>query len=238
MPQRLLKPGIKTSMNFNACSDAAQNVFMRLVTEVDDYALMDAHPQVLAGVLYPLGNPLGRPVKAERMEQWLNELAANKMILLYESAGKRLLHILRWTERNRMQNPSRFPAPPAGSCGCEACRRMAALLPASASICQQMTADDGRCRQLTPNAALPIPSRPEPDPVPISNKNGAGLEESRTQFAALSARVKEATAQAKRGELGDMKLLSLKKMRAALGELQKKQARGDFSRMDLMEFGL
>lgn len=58
------------------------------------------------------------------------------------------------------------------------------------------------------------------------------------QFAALKARLDAAEAAGKSGILDAGGLVILKKMRGAFAELQKKQARGDWSPLDLAAFGL
>ena len=63
-------------------------------------------------------------------------------------------------------------------------------------------------------------------------------EASQVQWAALNARLQVAEVRSRNGELGVNGRGVLKKMREALEAIQKKQAHGDFSLLDLRECGL
>lgn len=212
MPSRFLKPGLRESPRFNQASWPAQSLFTRLITLVDDYARFDAHPLLLARVAFPYGTPTGKRISPEQLQAWLDELQRLDLLVLYAVNGVPVLQIKRWTERIRTKNPSRFPEP-------------------TAEACQQLTANVVKCCQMLSNAALPSSSSTSTTTsVPYGEEGGKsnGAVASRTQFAALREQVKRLEALA-REERTEEQREDLKKKRAELAALQKKQAAGDFN---------
>jgi hypothetical protein len=220
MPQRFLKPGLRESPRFNQASWPAQSLFLRLITLVDDYARFDAHPLLLARVAFPYGTPTGKRITPEQVQAWLEELQRLDLLVLYEVRGAAYLQLRRWTERLRMKNPSRFP-------------------PVPTAVCQQMTADAVTCCQMLSNAALPTStSASTTTSVPFGEKIGgfaspeAAMAAQTRQFAAAQATVKRLEAipeedrTAKQGE-------KLKKNRAVVLAIQRKQSAGDFTPLEV-----
>jgi len=211
MPQRFLKPGLRESPRWNQASWPAQSLFARLVTLVDDYARFDAHPLLIARVAFPYGTPNGKRITPEQVQEWLEELQRLDLLILYTINAVPVLQLRRWTERIRMKNPSRFPPP-------------------TTEACPHLPADVVRCCQMTANAALPTSTATSTaTSVPYGEEavetNGAIA--SRTQFAALReqvARLEATPREARTVEHRD----ELKKKRAELEILQKKQAAGNF----------
>ena len=105
MPQRFLRPGITTSDAWNACSWAAQSLYVRILTVVDDYGRYDGRPAVIWGQCFSLRSDMN-PTKTETL---LRELSDRELIDIYEIDGKPYLQILRWQERTR--GASKYPAP-------------------------------------------------------------------------------------------------------------------------------
>ena len=232
MPQRFLKPGLTASQRFAAVGWAAQSLFVRLITLVDDHGRYEADPLQVARMAFPFGDPARRVVPEGKARAWLDELAGADLLHVYEVNGRRYLQMRRWTERTR--SASKYPAPDG-----------------LADNCAPLTTDAVSRAQPTANAASPPSPSPSPSPSssPREEEGGAalrntaearrsGMEASKMQFAALKARLDAAEAAGKSGILDAGGLVILKKMRGAFAELQKKQARGDWSPLDLAAFGL
>ena len=111
MPQRFLRPGITDSDKWNSVSEPAQNLFIRLLTRVDDFGRFDGRPAVIVGSVYSVWNALN-PMSARcphDVSVMLSELYRSGLIILYENGGKRFLQLEQWTERQRVA--SKWPDP-------------------------------------------------------------------------------------------------------------------------------
>lgn len=175
MPQRILKSQILHSQRWNGASYAAQSLFIRILTVVDDDGRFEANPRLLASLLMPFGEPNGRAVSEKKMDAWLTELAAADMLTLYTATGNRYLEVKRWTERRRAT--SKYPS----ANGTHAFAHSSGQPPSSAGICQQPQAN-----VVTPE---PTPNRHRTD----REEGGGGfdLKASTVQWAALGAEIKE-----------------------------------------------
>ncbi len=112
MPQRFLRPEIRTSERWNETSFGAQSLYVGLMTLVDDFGRYDGRAKLIHGEVFILRSD----VKPQQTAAWLNELHERDLIQLFEIAGKMFLQISRWKERSRSET-SRFPAPgPRESC--------------------------------------------------------------------------------------------------------------------------
>jgi hypothetical protein len=177
MPQRILKSQILHSERWNRVSYAAQSLFIRLLTVVDDDGRFEANPRLLASLLMPYGEPSGRVVNAVKMDAWLTELASADMLALYVVAENRYLEVKRWTERRRAT--SKYPS----ANGTSAFAHGSGQSLASAGKCQQVPSD-----VVTPE---PTPNRHRTD---IEERGGSfDLKASTVQWAALEAEIKELT---------------------------------------------
>lgn len=107
MPQRFLRPGIRTSEAWNCTSFRAQSLYIGILTLVDDYGRYDGRPALLHAEIFCLRDDVTRQDTAAD----IRELGEQGLVQLYEVDGKVYLQVTRWQERTR--NPSRFPAPPA-----------------------------------------------------------------------------------------------------------------------------
>jgi hypothetical protein len=243
MPQRFLKPGLATSKRFAQCSWAAQALFVRLITQVDDYGRMEVDPILISRTLYPWGQHTGADVSPSDISAWLLELANHDLVELYSHKDTPLLQIKRWTERARSQRP-KYPAPgelPANVANPQQMLR-------HDNSCQQMTADDSKCCGAATNAAPPT-STSAATSTSVQEENNKGIASrgedekknawnSRTQFAALFARITAIEKLEQAGGLDEAGMETLKKARRALKLLQSKQAHGDFSTINLTQYGL
>lgn len=112
MPQRFLKPAIRQSRRWNRCSFAAQSLFIRLLTLVDDFARYEADPELLRSEAFPYGDPDGNPITVDNICQQMTALVDKDMMVIYDVNGVKYLELKRWSERVRSEK-SRFPAPPS-----------------------------------------------------------------------------------------------------------------------------
>src|SRR4051794_12930640 len=97
MPQRFLRPGIRTSATWNSTSFAAQGLYVSILTLVDDFGRYDGRAALLHGECFALRND----VKPQRTAALLQELHEVGLIQLYQHEGKDYLQVLRWQERSR-----------------------------------------------------------------------------------------------------------------------------------------
>lgn len=119
MPQRFLRPGIRTSDNWNACSWKAQSLYIRLITLVDDYGRYDGRTAIIHGECFALRSD----IKPQETAALVGELSNKKLVVIYEVDSKKYLQLLKWQERTRGE--SKYPDPnlgqtltnPAESCG-------------------------------------------------------------------------------------------------------------------------
>ncbi|KMS74407.1 phage or prophage related protein [Streptomyces viridochromogenes] len=108
---RTIKPEAFASESLAAVSIAAERTFFGLLTQADDHGRFRDQPAVLAGLLWSL-RPEHGPVE---VEDDLTQLASAQLICRYEGDdGKRYLHIVTWSQHQKINRPSgvRFPACP------------------------------------------------------------------------------------------------------------------------------
>lgn len=106
MPQRFLKPGIRTSRRLAECSRPARLLYVYLITLVDDWGRYDGDPVLLKSECFPYDDDVRLP----DFEAWLESLIEAETLLHYQVDGKWYIQILRWTERTRGKS-SKFPDP-------------------------------------------------------------------------------------------------------------------------------
>lgn len=114
MPQRFLRPGIRTSERFNSVSRNAQALYLAILTLVDDYGRYDGRPSVLHGEAFAVWNDLNPLISVNPQETaaLCCALSESKLVEFYEVEGKKYLQLVQWQERAR--GPSKFPEPSAG----------------------------------------------------------------------------------------------------------------------------
>jgi hypothetical protein len=107
VPNRILREDILTSEAVNALSPEAELFYRRLMSVVDDFGRIEAHPQILLTKCYPF--QLDR-ISALQVRSWLAESALeDRLITLYEVDGKNYLQINKFGQRERY---SKCPSPP------------------------------------------------------------------------------------------------------------------------------
>jgi len=175
MPSRYLRPEIRTSRRWNACSWCAQSLYIRLITLVDDFGRYEADPVILCSEAFPTFRHF-RPGKVTKL---LAELHANDLIRLYQHDGKTYLQITRWKERIR-STQSKFPAPPG----------VQNEHSANGNGCKQGTSQTA-LRTIAATAPVSLPPQPTPSPQPqptgdVTN-NTPSLEQVQAYFESLKA---------------------------------------------------
>jgi hypothetical protein len=150
MPQRFLRPGITNSERWNAVAFDAQSLYIRLLTLVDDFGRYDGRASVIWAHCFAVWNEQNpqRVVSLQRVDEMLQELAASRLVDIYDAEGKRVLQILQWQERVREGCKEKWPGKPAN-----------AVFPATPA---RVAADS--CKNLPPS--------PSPSPSPSSSPSG------------------------------------------------------------------
>ena len=220
MPQRFLKPAILTSLRLARCSPWAQLLYYKLISLVDDFSRYDAHPTVVARAAFPYGDHKGRAMKEAQIETWLGELENARLntndepcLTRFTANSTRFLFLHRWTERCRSEN-SRYPSP------------------AEDVACWQLLSDVVKRQQAPANAASPPSSLPSSSITPKERErereaSPAEVLSSRTRVGILLGQIRSLEFVRREDRSSDQRE-DLKKIRAELARLQKKQAEGDF----------
>lgn len=125
MPQRFLRPGLRTSPRWNAVSHAAARLYISILTQVDDWGRYDGRNAVLHSDAFAVWNEQNpkHVVSPQDSAALSCELSAAKLLFFYEVDGRKYLQLIQWEERAR--GKSKWPEPPkdnplrnpAESCG-------------------------------------------------------------------------------------------------------------------------
>lgn len=109
MPNRIIKESICTSENLDNLTPEEEVFFYRLIVNCEDYGRADARPQVIRSKCFPLR--MDR-VSNSDIERWLQALAREKIIIIYQVAGKPYLQFITWGNHQQIRaKKSKFPAP-------------------------------------------------------------------------------------------------------------------------------
>lgn len=125
MPQRFLRPGLRDSIRFNHCSMKAQNLWMRLLTLVDDFGRYDGRPSVICAHCFAVWNEQNPQdvVNPQETAALCQQLSDNNLVEFHEFEGKKVLQVTQWQERARSESKWKLPNDskplrnPAESCG-------------------------------------------------------------------------------------------------------------------------
>lgn len=136
-------------------------LYVSLITLVDDFGRYEADAELIRSEAFPFGDPEGKELPVETVEQCLCQLSVSDMLVLYESDGKRFMQLTRWKERAR--TGSKFPDPQKCVLLSFAnnCQQMFASppspSPSPAPTRAQMLANDGEVAEpgTTPDANIP-----------------------------------------------------------------------------------
>lgn len=155
MPQRLLRPGLRTSKRYNRCPWFVQSFYSRLIMLVDDHGRYEADVELLRSEAFPYGDPSGNQLPLEAIADGCQQMSAANLVLFYEIDGKKYLQVTRWKERVRSE--SRYPGPNS------------AILPTSDSKCQQMIASPPQPQPQPQPTPTPQPARAPVSTLPNSD---------------------------------------------------------------------
>jgi hypothetical protein len=128
MPNRILREGILTSERINELSPEAELFYRRLMSVVDDFGRIEAHPAILRAKCFPM--KLDTVSEAD-VSRWLTECAqmsaacsrngSQPLVILYRDindnvndTGKQYLQVSDFKQRTRTD--SKCPEPPPSQC--------------------------------------------------------------------------------------------------------------------------
>lgn len=108
---RQFKPSFFTDDKVGVLSRDARLFFFGVLSEADDEGRLVDSPKRLAGVVFPFDDD----VTPKKIERWINELEAQRMVVRYEHDGGRFMQVRRFKEHQKMSHPtaSTLPPPPA-----------------------------------------------------------------------------------------------------------------------------
>jgi hypothetical protein len=111
MPQRFLRPGLRTSERFNSVCRDAQILYIAILTVVDDYGRYDGRPSVLHGDAFSVWNEKNpeHAVNPQRTAALCGELEKAMLVHFYEVEGKKCLQMIQWEERIRDGAKEKWP---------------------------------------------------------------------------------------------------------------------------------
>ena len=114
MPQRFLRPGITNSERWNGVSFAAQSLYIRLITLVDDYGRYDGRSSVIWAQCFAVWNEQNQQdsITPQQVEQMLQELAGKELVEIYTVQNKKVVQISQWQERIRDGVAEKWPSKP------------------------------------------------------------------------------------------------------------------------------
>ena len=108
MPNRILKESICLNRKIDRLTDFQENMFYRLIVNVDDYGVFLADPDVLASTLYPRKRSLS-PLQVGKALKRMEELG---LVTTYACEGEKYLKIVSWERHQRMRSSvHRYPMP-------------------------------------------------------------------------------------------------------------------------------
>jgi hypothetical protein len=206
MPQRFLRPGIRTSDRFNSVSRTAQVLFVAILTLVDDYGRYDGRPGILCADAFTIWNEK-HPDDIVTPQDCAAESCALQRALLvdfYEVDGKKCLQVLQWEERVRENAKEKWPKNPnplrnpAESCG---------ILPPS-----------------SPPSPPPSPS-PTPPPARVTpSENGARVEQVLKAAGKVAEKLRVPEQAGRTDSQQDINLTALQRIEERLNQVYKRPA--------------
>ncbi len=114
VPQRFLRPGIRTSVRWNSASRNAQALYVALLTLVDDYGRYDGRPSVLCGDAFSVWNELNpdSAINPQEVAALSCDLMRIGLADFYEVDGKKYVQLVQWQERVRQGAKEKYPPNP------------------------------------------------------------------------------------------------------------------------------
>lgn len=111
MPQRFLRPALRTSARWNSVSRNAQALWLSILMTCDDYGRYHGRDSLLWADAFVMWNELhpNEQVPLTAVQLLKGELIREKLAEFYTFDGKQFVQLCQWTERARGE--SKFPAP-------------------------------------------------------------------------------------------------------------------------------
>ena len=103
MPTRYLKQGICDSESIDRLSPLAENLYYRLLVNVDDFGRIDSRLPVIRARCFPL-----KDFSTKKIKELLRELADSTLVILYRSGDCDYIQFNKWCNKPRAVN-SLFP---------------------------------------------------------------------------------------------------------------------------------
>ncbi|WP_405985707.1 hypothetical protein [Streptomyces sp. NBC_00872] len=169
---RTIKPEAFFSESLAEVSVEAERTFFGLLTQADDHGRHRDNAAIIAGLLWPL--------RAEHtsvhVEDDLQQLANAGLVCRYTGCdGRRYLHVVTWSEHQKIDKPSqsRLPSCPqhqaedrCGPCKGTCAKHTAASPTASRGLGETSLISTRGLPEASPNTprALDLPARPAPTP--------------------------------------------------------------------------
>lgn len=125
MPNRVIREGFLDDEKINSLTEEEQMLFIRLTLVVDDFGCWCGRPEMIRSRCYPVTDKCLTAVR-----QSLDSLHRVGLIMIYEVAGKRYVHIPNFRQRLRKM-VSKFPKPPEFSQYSPSCQTTVGQLPDS-----------------------------------------------------------------------------------------------------------
>ena len=109
MPNRIIRERLRICPKLNALKPIEELFFIHLITACDDFGRMDARPEVLKGLIFPL-----KPrVRTRNISEYLERLAEVGLIELYEVDGAPYLTMRDWEKDQQVRSKrSKYPPNP------------------------------------------------------------------------------------------------------------------------------
>ena len=146
MPNRILKESICASPNIDQLSERAENLFYRLIVNMDDYGLLDGRIAIILTKCYPLRIKI---ITDEDLVTLLTELSNAHLITVYLKDERPYIQMCTWAKHQQIRaKKSKYPVFD------NTCKQLIAE-----DIRNQMIANDNKCPR------NPIQSNPIRNPI-------------------------------------------------------------------------
>jgi len=108
MTRRMIDAGIWANEHFAMLPPMARLLQIGIINMADDQGRMKAHPAYLRSQIFPYDDVL-----VDDVQSWLDMIAANDTLMLYETGGKNYLQLLNWWQYQSpaFASPSQYPRP-------------------------------------------------------------------------------------------------------------------------------
>lgn len=184
MTRRMIDSGMWSNENFAALPAMARLLQIGIINHADDQGRIKAHPLYLAKEIFPYDR-----VSPANITKWLQLMASNGTIVLYDVEGKQYAQLTKWWEYQSLQYaaPSEYPPPSNWK---DRIRRTATkgfIATYNWTLTNGVTVEDtcdehGKLLPPKPTLNAKMPSTP----TPTSNGNGYSPEDSPESLAVHS----------------------------------------------------